>query len=183
MRLSNRRALCNFSDLAAACDVLARKRLAACRFRRGSFVASVEPNEETPMRFMMFVKASPESEKGVMPTEQQLAEMARFNESMVKAGVMLSGEGLHPSSKGAIIKYSGAKRTIVDGPFSEAKELVAGYWIIQVKSREEALEWCKRVPFQDGEVELRQVFELEDFAQGPAIEHHRQLQKELDHEN
>ena len=116
------------------------------------------------MRFMMIVKASKESEAGVMPTEKELADMGTYNEEMVKAGVMLAGEGLHPSSKGARIRFSGGKPTVVDGPFTETKELVAGFWLIQVKSREEALEWARRVPFVDGEIELRQVAETEDFA-------------------
>ncbi len=115
------------------------------------------------MRFMMLVKASPESEAGVMPSEEILTEMGNYNEELVKAGVLLAGEGLHPSAKGARIRYAGKERTVVDGPFAEAKELIAGFWLIQVKSKEEALEWAKRVPFQDGEVELRQVFEAEDF--------------------
>ena len=132
------------------------------------------------MRFMMIVKASKESEAGAMPEEKILADMAKYNEELVKAGVMLDASGLKPSSKGARIKYSGSKRTVVDGPFAESKELVAGYWIIQVKSKEEAVEWAKRVPFEDGEVELRPFFELEDFAPGPAIEHHKQVGKELD---
>jgi hypothetical protein len=127
------------------------------------------------MRFMMIVKASTESEAGVMPGEKVLAGMAKYNE----AGVMLDGSGLKPSSKGARIQYSGSKRTVIDGPFAEAKELIAGYWIIQVKSKEEAIEWAKRVPFEDGEVELRPFFELEDFAPGPAIEHHRRIGEEL----
>ena len=115
------------------------------------------------MRFMMLVKASEESEAGVMPTKEMLAEMGKYNEELVKAGVLLAGEGLHPTSKGVRIHYSGKKRTVTDGPFAETKELVAGYWLIQVKSRDEAIEWAKRVPFQDGEVEIRQVFEAEDF--------------------
>ena len=132
------------------------------------------------MRFMMIVKASQDSEAGVMPSEKMLAEMAKYNEQLVKAGVMLDGSGLKPSSKGARIKYSGSKRTVVDGPFAETKELVAGFWVIQVKSKEEAIEWAKRVPFEDGEeVELRPFFELEDFAPGPAIEHHRRIGEEL----
>ncbi len=132
------------------------------------------------MRFLMIVKASKESEAGVMPSETLLAEMAKYNEALVKAGVMLDGTGLKPSSQGARIKYSGSKRTIVDGPFAETKELVAGFWIIQVKSKEEAIEWAKRVPFEDGEVELRPFFELEDFAPGPAIEHHKEIGKQLE---
>ena len=132
------------------------------------------------MRFMMMVKASKESEAGAMPEEKVLADMAKYNEELVKAGVMLDGAGLKPSSQGARIRYSGAKRTVVDGPFAESKELIAGYWIIQVKSRQEALEWAKRVPFEDGEVEVRPFFELEDFAPGPAIEHHREIHKQLE---
>jgi hypothetical protein len=131
------------------------------------------------MRFMMMVKSSPESEAGQMPDEQILADMAKFNEEMVKAGVMLAGDGLQPSSKGARVRYSGTKRTVIDGPFAEAKELVAGYWIIQVKSKAEAIEWARRVPFDDGEVEIRQVFELEDFGESPAIDHHARLRDEM----
>ena len=131
------------------------------------------------MRFMMIVKASKESEAGAMPEEKALADMAKYNEELVKAGVMLDGSGLKPSSKGARIKYSGSKRTVIDGPFAETKELVAGFWVIQVKSKEEAIEWAKRVPFEDGEVELRPFFELEDFAPGPAIEHHREIGRQL----
>jgi len=116
------------------------------------------------MRFLVLVKASPESEAGVMPKEHELAEMGKFNEELVKAGVMLAGEGLHPSSKGVRVKFDGKKRTVIDGPFAETKELVAGFWIWQVKSKEEAIEWLKRAPFDGGaEVELRQVFEAEDF--------------------
>ena len=131
------------------------------------------------MRFMMIVKASPESEAGVLPEEKALADMAKYNEEMVKAGVLLDGSGLQASSKGARVKYSGTKRTVVDGPFAEAKELVAGYWLIQVKSKDEAIAWAKRVPFEDGEVEIRQLFELEDFTPGPAIEHHRKIEQEI----
>ncbi len=120
------------------------------------------------MRFMALVKATEESETGVMPTAEQLAEMGRFNEEMVKAGVMLAGEGLHPSSKGARVKFSGSERTVTDGPFTETKELIAGYWLIQVKSREEAIEWIKRCPNPhegESEIEIRQVFEEEDFGE------------------
>ena len=131
------------------------------------------------MRFMMIVKASKESEAGVLPTEQEMADMAKYNEQLVKAGVMLAGEGLQSSSKGAKIRYDGAKRTVIDGPFTEAKELIAGFWLIQVKSKEEAIEWAKRVPFQEGEVELRQIFELEDFGESEAIEHHRKIGEQL----
>ena len=116
------------------------------------------------MRFIVLVKANKDSEAGVMPTEKDLTEMGKFNEELVKAGVMLAGEGLHPSSKGVRVRFSGKKRTVIDGPFSETKELVAGFWIWQVKSKEEAVEWLKRAPFDGGaEVELRQIFEAEDF--------------------
>ncbi len=115
------------------------------------------------MRFLVMVKGNKEYEAGAMPSQQELTEMGKFSDELVKAGVMLAGEGLQPSSKGARISYSGSKRTVRDGPFTEAKELVAGFWIWQVKSRAEALEWAKRIPFNDGEVELRQVFEAEDF--------------------
>ena len=115
------------------------------------------------MRVMVFVKASPESEAGGMPTEQMLTEMGKFNEELVKAGVMLAGEGLHPSSKGKRVRFTGDKPTVIDGPFAETKELVAGFWIWQVKSIDEAVEWLKRSPFQDTEVEIRPIFEAEDF--------------------
>jgi hypothetical protein len=115
------------------------------------------------MRFMVLVKASEESEAGVMPDEKALKEMGAYNDELAKAGVMLAGEGLHPSSKGARVKFEGDKRTVTDGPFAEAKELVAGFWLIQVKSKEEAVEWVKRVPFAEGQVEIRQVFEADDF--------------------
>jgi len=118
------------------------------------------------MRFMVMIKANKDSENGVMPSEQLLAEMGRFNEELVKAGVMLAGEGLHPSKKGARVRFSGSKRTVVDGPFAETKELIAGYWLWQVKSKEEAIEWVKRCPNPmngESEVEIRQVFEAEDF--------------------
>ena len=120
------------------------------------------------MRFMVMVKATEDSEAGVMPTEQQLAEMGQFNEELVKAGVMLAGEGLHPSSKGARIQFSGDERKVVDGPFTETKELIAGFWLIQVKSREEAIEWMKRCPNPgpgESEIEIRQVFEEDDFGE------------------
>jgi len=116
------------------------------------------------MRFIVMVKANKDSEAGVLPTEAQLKEMGTFNDELAKAGVMLAGEGLQASSKGARITYSGTKRTVRDGPFAETKELVAGFWIWQVKSKQEALEWAKRIPFTDGEeVEIRQVLEAEDF--------------------
>ena len=115
------------------------------------------------MRFMILVKANRESEAGVMPSTEELAEMGRYNEELVKAGVLLAGEGLHPSSRGKRVRFDGNKRRVIDGPFSETKELLAGFWLIQVKSPEEAVEWVKRIPFREGEVEIRQVFESEDF--------------------
>jgi len=119
------------------------------------------------MRFMVMVKATPSSEAGVMPSEKLLADMGKFNEELVKAGVMLAGEGLQPSSKGARVRFSGNKRTVIDGPFAETKELVAGFWLLQVKSKAEAIEWIKRCPNpfenEESEIEIRQVFEAEDF--------------------
>jgi hypothetical protein len=118
------------------------------------------------MRFMVIVKANEESEAGVMPSQEILAEMGKYNEELVKAGVMLAGEGLHPSSKGVRIRFDGKKRTVIDGPFAETKELIAGFWLIQAKSRDEAIEWVKRAPFDGGtEIEVRQVFEEEDFGE------------------
>ena len=131
------------------------------------------------MRFMMIVKANKDSEAGVLPTEEQLAEMAKYNEELVKAGVLLAAEGLHASAKGARVRFSGAKRTVIDGPFTEAKELIAGFWLIQAKSKEEAIEWTKRVPFEESEIEVRQVFELEDFGPSEAVEHHAQLREQI----
>jgi hypothetical protein len=115
------------------------------------------------MRFMVIVKADKDSEAGVLPDRKMLTEMGKFNEELAKAGVMLAGEGLQASSKGARVRFSGSKRTVVDGPFAETKELVAGFWLWQVKSKAEAIEWLKRAPFDKGEVEIRQVFEAEDF--------------------
>jgi hypothetical protein len=118
------------------------------------------------MRFMVIVKASKDSEAGVMPSEQLLAEMGKFNEELAKAGVLLAGEGLQPSSKGARVRFSGTKRTVIDGPFPETKELIAGFWLWKVKSKQEAIDWLKRCPNphnDDSEVEIRQVFEAEDF--------------------
>src|SRR5919201_6024517 len=118
------------------------------------------------MRFMVIVKATKNSEAGVMPSEELLSEMGKFNEELAKAGVLLAMDGLQPSSKGARVRFSGTKRTVIDGPFTEAKELIAGFWLIQAKSKEEAIEWVKRVPNptgDEGEIEIRQVFEADDF--------------------
>jgi len=137
-------------------------------------------------RFMMIVKASRDSEAGVMPEDSMLAAMGKYNEELVKAGVMLDGAGLQASSKGWRVQYSGGKRTVVDGPFAETKELIAGYWIIRTKTREEALEWSKRIPNphnEDCHVEVRQFFELEDFAQTPGLEKHKELQARLQSHN
>lgn len=117
------------------------------------------------MRVMVLVKASDESERGEMPSEGELGAMGTYNEELVKAGVMLAGDGLHPSAKGARVRFSGKERTVIDGPFAEAKELVAGYWLWQVKDMDEAIEWLKRAPFQQDEVEIRRVFEAEDFGE------------------
>ncbi len=136
------------------------------------------------MRFMMIVKASESSEAGMMPSEELLNAMGKYNEELMKAGVLIDLAGLQSSSNGVRAKYSKGKLTLIDGPFAETKELIAGYWLIQVKSREEAIDWLKRVPAphgdEDGEVELRQVFELEDFIPSDAIERHRELGKELE---
>jgi len=131
------------------------------------------------MRFMLIVKASKESEAGVLPSANELAEMGKFNEQMVKNGMMLAGEGLQASSKGSRITFKGGKPSVVDGPFAETKELVAGFWLIQAKSKEEAVEWARRAPFVDGQIEVRQVFELEDFGQNEGVEIHRQIRDEL----
>lgn len=133
------------------------------------------------MRFMIIVKATKDSEAGVMPEEDLIAAMATYHEELQKAGVLLDASGLQPSSKGWRIKYSGSERTVVDGPFAETKELIAGYTLIQVKSREEAMEWTKRFPNPsrtDGEIEVRQLFELEDFEPSEAIERFRELRGE-----
>jgi hypothetical protein len=136
------------------------------------------------MRFMMIVKASKDSEAGVLPSEELLSAMGKYNEELMKAGVLLDAAGLQASSKGARVRFSGGKRTVIDGPFRDAKELIAGYWSIQVKSREEAIEWAKRAPnpqglAKEGEIELRQFFEMEDFAPGEAVDRARELGKEL----
>jgi hypothetical protein len=136
------------------------------------------------MRFMMIVKASKDSEAGKMPSEELLTAMGKYNEELMKAGALVDLSGLQSSSKGARVKFSGNKRTVIDGPFAETKELIAGYWIIQVKSKEEAIEWAKRVPAPHGEgheseIEIRQVFEIDDFGPSEAIDRARQLGKEL----
>src|SRR5579885_2200804 len=134
------------------------------------------------MRFMVMVKATKGSEAGKMPSEKLLAEMGKFNEELAKAGVLLAGEGLQASSKGARVKFSGKNRTVIDGPFAETKELVAGFWIWKVKSKEEAIQWVKRCPNPhegESEIEIRQLFELEDFAPSPAIDRERELFKNL----
>jgi hypothetical protein len=130
------------------------------------------------MRFMIIVKATKDSEAGVMPEEKLFAEMAKYHEELQKAGVLLDASGLQPSSKGWRVKYSGGKRTVIDGPFTEAKELIAGYTLIQVKTREEAREWARRFPnpaIGDGEIEVRQLFELEDFGPSEAVERFREM--------
>jgi hypothetical protein len=142
------------------------------------------------MRFIMMIKGNQDSEMGKMPSEELLAAMGKYNEELAKAGVLLDLTGLQPTSKGAKIRYADGKRSVIDGPFSEAKEVVAGYWVIQVKSKQEAIEWAKRIPFEAGasqakpgevaEVELRQFFELEDFGPSEAVDRARDLGKELD---
>jgi hypothetical protein len=133
--------------------------------RRGEGTPEEPTRRSTTMRFMMLVKANEQSEAGVMPSLEELNEMGRYNEQLVKAGILLAGEGLHPSSKGARIDFDGEEPTVIDGPFAETKELIAGFWLIQVSSKEEAIEWAKRVPFRQGVLELRQVFESSDFAE------------------
>ena len=128
------------------------------------------------MRFMVMVKATRNSEAGKMPSRELLEAMGKYNEELTKAGIMLSGDGLQPSSKGARVRFSGTKRTVIDGPFTETNELVAGFWMWKVKSKEEAIEWVKRCPNPmegESEIEIRKLFELEDFGESPAIDHHR----------
>src|SRR5436309_12426021 len=131
------------------------------------------------MRFMVLVKADKNSEAGVLPDTKLLTEMGKFNEQLVKAGVMLAGEGLQPTSKGARVKFSGGKRTVIDGPFTETKELVAGFWLWQCKSKQEAIEWLKRAPFEDTEVEIRQVYETEEFAESDPTGKLREAEERL----
>src|SRR4051812_25674775 len=139
------------------------------------------PHEQgdTTMRFMVLVKANKDSESGKLPDEKVLTEMGKFNEQLVKAGVMLAGEGLHASSKGARVRFEGSKRTVIDGPFTEAKELVAGFWLWQVKSKEEAIAWLKRAPFTNDEVEIRPLFEAADFAPSDPTGELRKKEEEL----
>ena len=134
------------------------------------------------MRFIVMVKATKDSEAGKLPSEEMLSAMGKFNEELVKAGVMLDGNGLQSSAKGARVSFSGPRRTVIDGPFAETKELVAGYWILQCKSLAECVEWIKRCPNPhegDSEIEIRQLFELDDFGESPAVDHHRQLGDQL----
>src|SRR6266852_9529078 len=142
---------------------------------------NLKPEGDTTMRFMIVVKATKDTEVGKMPEEKLIAAMATYHEELVKAGVLLDASGLQPTSKGWRVKYTGGKRTVIDGPFTDAKELIAGYTIIQVKSREEALEWTKRFPNPVGEgaeaeIEVRQLFELEDFGQSDAVERFRDME-------
>jgi hypothetical protein len=141
----------------------------ACRFRPISFDVRVEATHQTQgekMRFMVLVPGTPESEAGEMPSTEMLGAMTKYNEELVKSGVMLAGEGLHPTSRGAKVRFNGSERTVIDGPFTEARELIAGYWIWECASRDEAVEWLKRAPFDGGvEIELRQIFEAEDFGE------------------
>jgi hypothetical protein len=131
------------------------------------------------MRFMVIVKANKECEAGILPSEEILAAMTKYNEGLVKAGVLLDLAGLQPSFKGARVKFSGGKRTVTDGPFAETNELIAGYWLIQVKSKEEAIEWAKRAPMEDTELEIRQLHEPEDFGPSAAAERAFELGKQL----
>ena len=131
------------------------------------------------MRVMVLVKADKDSESGAIPRKEMLTEMGKFNDELVKAGVMLAGEGLQASSKGKRVRFSGGKKTVIDGPFTETKELVAGFWLWQVKSKQEAIEWLKRAPFEDTEVEIRQVFETADFAPSDPSGEIRKKEEEL----
>src|SRR5215475_4384174 len=151
-----------------------------CRFPVLRSTSNQKSKGDNKMRFIVMVRATKDSESGVLPDKKLLEDMGRFNEELIKAGVMLAGEGLHPSSKGARVKFSGDKRTVVDGPFAETKELIAGFWLWQCKSMEEAMEWAKRCPrpFERGdcEIEIRQVYEVEDFS--PAFRRELREQEE-----
>ncbi len=141
----------------------------------------VERDKENDMRFMVIVKASKDSEAGKMPSTELLTAIGKYNEELVNAGVMLAGEGLAPSSKGARVKFDGKKRTVTDGPFSETKELIGGYWIWKLASKQEAVEWLKKAPFSGGEeVEIRQIFEMEDFAKEMTPEHREQEKSQIE---
>ena len=134
------------------------------------------------MRFMMIVRATKDSEAGKLPSEELIAAMGKYNEELMKAGVLVDLSGLQPSSKGARVRFEGGKRTVIDGPFAETKELIAGYWIINVKSKQEAIDWALRIPEcegEPGEIEIRQFFELDDFGPSEAVERARELEKEL----
>jgi hypothetical protein len=192
-----------YPGMRATYSLAGKKNRRACRFRPGPFDETHEGRSgaarkrlrpaseegETAMRFMVMVKASRDSEAGKLPSEEALAKMGRFNEEMVKAGVMLDGNGLQASSKGARIRFTGGglcdtsgTRTVIDGPFAETKELVAGYWLIQVRDLAEAIAWMKRCPKpheEDCEIEIRQLFELEDFGDNAAVEQHRKLGAEI----
>jgi len=132
------------------------------------------------MKVMVIVKASPESEAGVMPSEEILREMGNYNDELVKAGVMLAGEGLHPTSRGKRVRFRGAERSVIDGPFTEAKELIGGFWLWQVRSMDEAVAWLRRAPFQEGELEIRPIFEAEDFGESftPELREQEDRQRE-----
>jgi hypothetical protein len=154
---------CRFGAFSFDKQVQASARMVAARQK---CAALPNPVKEKAMKFMVIVKASKASERGEMPSEKLLAAMGKYNEELAQAGIMLAGEGLHPSSKGARVRFSGSNRTVIDGPFAETKELIAGFWLWQVKSREEAIEWLKRCPNphdEETEVEIRQVFEADDF--------------------
>src|SRR4051794_1555705 len=142
--------------------------------------------EESAMRFMMIIKANKDTEAGVMPEEKTLAAMARYNQELTDAGVLLDGVGLQASSKGARVRFSGGKPTVIEGPFGSPGELIAGFWMIKVNSKQEAIEWAKRVPFDpdvhmggEGEIELRSVFEMEDFGESPAVDHHKRISDQI----
>src|SRR5436190_5525644 len=167
------------------CSAASRKpqpRSAPCMPTRCTSCHTKSKTRSDTMRFMVIVKASKESEAGKMPSEDMLAKMAKFNEEMVKAGIMLDAAGLQASSKGARIRFTGDKRSVIDGPFAETKELIAGYWIIQVKNKAEAIEWMKRCPKPhdgDCEIEIRHFFELEDFGESAATDHHKAVGEQM----